>query len=250
MSYLILCIAMFSTLSFAEVGKVSKLLGSNSYLMRSGQKIALAVDTELELGDEVYAESAYLVLFIYPASQVSLNHNASIKISEHLIEENKELEKSFSVIDYIKGVIRLQVTKSTDQEINQKVQANGVAFAVRGTEFEISQEGDEDVDLDVIEGEVEVTSPFVHTFVPEVVKANEGFRFNRKKKNFARRKFGLKFKNHPGFDRSERVRERWKELRKVRQERKSQNRVERNERRDNRRALKEVRKQERKQRKK
>ena len=46
-----------------------------------------------------------------------------------------------------------------------------------------------------------------------MVKANEGFRFNQKARNFQRRKFVAKFKNHPAFAHKEEIRERWKKQR-------------------------------------
>ena len=52
--------------------------------------------------------------------------------------------------------------------------------------------------------------------MPEIVKANEGFKFSRKKKTFARRKFSPKFKNHPGFENKKQLRLNWKEMKKQR----------------------------------
>lgn len=202
--------------SLAEVGKISKILGSNdAYILRNHARMSLVQDFNLEQGDEIFTQDNVLLIHLYPTTQMSLSKNTQIKISESLIDSNDIQDKSFSVIEFIKGLVRLQVTKDENLEIEQKVVANGVAFAVRGTEFEVSKEG-EDYDLDVIEGEVEVTSPYVQTFVPEIVKANEGFRFNKKARNFQRRKFGAKFKNHPGFVRKEEIREKWKQKRLTR----------------------------------
>ncbi|MFP5387461.1 MAG: hypothetical protein ACLGHN_15390, partial [Bacteriovoracia bacterium] len=95
----------------------------------------------------------------------------------------------------------------------QKVTADDVAFGVRGTEFEVAFTDDSEVDLDVVEGEVEVSSPHVHTFVPEIVKANEGFKFDRKRRKFVRRKFHLKMKDHPGFQKPSELRKKWRKFR-------------------------------------
>lgn len=203
---------------WAEVGKVLKLVGVNdAYLMRDQSRILLTPEMLLELGDELFSQNTHAVIHIFPGTQISLSKNTRIKLTEHLIEENEEtVSKSSSIIDFIGGIIRATVTREGGEEVNQKVQAEGVAFGIRGTEFEISQEGTEDVDLDVFEGSVEVTSPDVHTFVPEIVKANEGFKFNRKQRKFSRRKFAPKFKNHPGFENSRQLRQQWKELRRKR----------------------------------
>lgn len=230
MKILIALFVIYSSFCFGEVGKITKVIGDGAYIMRGGQKIDSALNADLQLNDELHSENAYMVIYLYPGTQMSVSKNSSVKISEHLIEESNDLEKASSVIDYIKGIIRLQVTKDANQLIEQKVQARGVAFGVRGTEFEVSEEGDE-IELDVIEGEVEVTSPDVKTFVPEIVKRNEGFRFNRKKPGFARKKFRQRFQNHPGFEKPENLKAKWKELRKLRK----QKRAERAERREERR---------------
>lgn len=200
--------------AWAEVGKVSKVVGeADSYLVRGTENIKLGPEVELELGDVIHSQNSYVVVVLYPATQMSLAKNSEIKISEHMIEENNDLEKTTSVIDFIKGIVRLQVTKDTNQEINQKVQANGVAFSVRGTEFEVSLEDNQDVDLDVFEGEVEAISPDIHTFVPEIIKANEGFRYEKRKKAFSKRRFAPKFRNHPGFKDKKLIKQEWRELR-------------------------------------
>lgn len=155
---------------------------------------------------------------------------------------------SDSVINFVKGIIRLQISKEGNEEINQKVQADNVAFAVRGTDYEVSLEGD-DVDLDVHEGAVEVTSPDVHTFVPEIVKAGKGFRFDRKQKKFANRAFGPRFKNHPGFINKKELRARWIKDKVARKALRDQKRVERSEKKNERQAARMQRKTERAQRK-
>jgi hypothetical protein len=199
--------------SLAEVGKISKSIGSGSaYLMRGKDKISLVQDSVIELGDEIFSEDCVLQLLLYPMTQINLAKNSQIKINESFIVGEGSKEKSTSVIGFVKGLIRLQVTKDENLEIDQKVVADGVIFGVRGTEFEVSNEND-DFDLDVLEGEVEVSSPYVQTFVPEIVKANEGFRFNKKARNFQRRKFRMKFANNPGFSRREDIRQMWQQKR-------------------------------------
>lgn len=223
--------------SYGEVGKVSKVIGTNdAYIIRQSAKLSINPDFLIEEGDEVFSQDSVVVIHLYPQSQMSLSKNTHIKITKNLVEGSGEKEKAFSIIDYVKGIIRLQVTKDANQEIEQTVQADGVAFAVRGTEFEVSKEG-EDFDLDVVEGEVEVSSPFVQTFVPEIVKANEGFRFNKKHRKFQRRKFRMKLKQ-TGFSSRSELREQWKQKR---QQRKA-NKADRAERKANRREKRERKK--------
>lgn len=217
MKFILLLSLFLINSAFAEVGKISKVLGDqDSYLVRGSENIKLAPEINLELGDVIHSQNSYIVIHLYPATQMSLAKNSEIKISEHMIEESGDLEKTTSVIDFIKGIVRLQVTKDSNQEIDQKVQADGVAFGVRGTEFEVSLEDNQDVDLDVFEGEVQASSPDVHTFVPEIIKANEGFRYEKRKKAFSKRRFAPKFRNHPGFKDKKEIKKQWRAIREQR----------------------------------
>ncbi len=205
--------------AFAEDGKVLKVMGGdNAYVSRSGAKTKLAVDTELTVGDEIFSEDAVLVIQVYPTTQISINKNSHIKIDQNLIDDNGVKQKTTSVIGFIHGMIRLEVSKDKNEEVNQKVQAEGIAFSVRGTDFEISNDENDDVDLDVHEGAVEASSPYVQTFVPEIIKAGKGFRYNRKQRNFASRAFGPRFKNHPGFLSRQEVRGRWMKIKAMKKE--------------------------------
>lgn len=212
MRLFILTFLLLLNTSFADVGRVLKVVGDHdAYLLRDKNKLELSPDLALELDDEIFSGNTYLVIHLYPGTQMSLAKNTQVKITQNTIQENNDLEKTFSVIDFIKGIVRLQVTRESNQEIDQKIQAEGVSFGVRGTEFEVSYKENKDVDLDVFEGEVTVSSPYIHSFVPEIVKTNEGFRFERAKKKFARRRFSPKFRNHPGFENSKKLKEFWKE---------------------------------------
>jgi hypothetical protein len=152
---MLLCLLTFST-AFAgtddDVGLVTRVLGDGTgHIRRAGKKIPLAPELSLALGDVVSAEGALVMLHIYPGTQISLSKNTEIKISEHqILEEKAKIERSFSVIDYVKGLLRVQVARDSDQEVEQQVRAEGVSFGVRGTEFEVSTEG-ADVELDVLE---------------------------------------------------------------------------------------------------
>lgn len=203
-------ILMTIQFAFSQVGQIMKVFnGSDAYLMRGGEKITLAPEAELEEQDEVHAENCHVVLQIYPSTQLSVPKGSVVKLSKSVIEEGEKLNKSTSLISLIKGYIRLQVTKVEDTEIEQTVEANDVSFGVRGTEFEVALE-DDGVDLDVMEGEVEVRSPKVMTFVPYYVKGGEGFQYNRRRPAFAKKKF-MKRMNETGFIPRDQIKRRWQE---------------------------------------
>ncbi len=194
----------------AEIGKVSKILGaSDAYIIRNSEKIKLTQDTKIEQDDELYTQESVLLIYLYPSIQISLSKKTQLNFSESVIKDFSKTEKAFSVIEFIKGMVRIQVTTDSEVGVDQKIQANGVSFAIRGTEFEISDLNGE-IDLDVIEGQVEVSSPYVQTFVPEIVNPNEGFSFNKKEKKFRRRKFLMKFNSHPGFADRRELLKKWK----------------------------------------
>jgi hypothetical protein len=204
----------FMTLSihgYAEVGKVINLIGQDSYLIRADKKIPLQLDLELELADKVSSQNSVVVLYLAPSSQLSLSKNSEIQITESLIKEGEDLTKTDSIIDLIQGLIRLQVVGDSGIEVTQKIRTKDVSFGVRGTDFEVKLEEDE-VSLDVYEGEVEVTSPHVNTFVPYYVKGSEGFRYGRKKHLFEKKKFSPRFRE-AGFKKREEIRERWQKRR-------------------------------------
>lgn len=212
-------ISILSAQAYSEDGKILKVLGgSTAYLVRGGSKQILTSDTAIEVGDELFSEDAVILLHLFPSTQLTLAKNSRIKLDKSFIDENDLKEKSSSVISFVQGLIRIKVDKEKEEEIEQTVQADGVSFGVRGTDYEISLQG-EDFDLDVHEGAVEVSSPHVMTFVPEIVKKGKGFRFNKKERKFITRKFRPKFKDHPGFLKRTELRERWaknKEERKAR----------------------------------
>ncbi len=226
MKFLIFILFATST-AIAGIGEVLSLRGSqDAWLSRNGAKINLTDGTQLEVGDTIHSENAHVTFLLYPKIQMSLVKGTDIIISQHLVEGSSD--KTTSLIDLIKGLIRIQVTRDGTEEVDQKVDAKGVTFAVRGTEYEVSSTN-EDAELDVFEGEVEVSSPYVQTFVPEIVKPNQGFRFDKKQRSFARR--AMKERNREArFLRREELRQRWKLKKASRQERKQNRKALRKER--------------------
>lgn len=182
----ILLSLLITNIAFASVGHITRILGTNDgHIIREQQKMALTETMSLKEGDEIFSMDSVIQLHLYPSTQMNLAKHSYVKITQNLINFNK-------------GIIRLQVIKSPEREAELQILAEGVSFKVIGTEFELSKDG-LNTDLDVVKGEVEVSSPYVNTFVPEIVKANEGFHFNFKEKQFQRRKFRIKFEDYPPF---------------------------------------------------
>lgn len=239
----LLSLILLTGFAHAQVGEILSLEGgTDSHLLRNGQRMNLAESMTLETGDKIFSADSHVTLMVYPKVQISLVKGTELVLNSHLIEESTT-EKSSSVVGLIKGLIRIMVSKDEGEIVDQKVDAKDITFSVRGTEYEVSV-NDDDADLDVIEGEVEVASPYVQTFVPEIVKKGEGFRFERKAKKFSRRAFKERVRQNK-FLKKEALKQRWKERKDKRTFRKARNvehREERNARREDRKALRKERK--------
>lgn len=230
MSRVFVLFLCFISFAHAEVGEIISMRGgSDSYLMRNGSKASISEGDKLEVGDTVHSGSAHVALILYPKIQMGLAKDTELKITSHMVEE-ATTEKTESLIELIKGLIRIQVTRDQNEEVQQKVDARGVTFAVRGTEYEVSST-DDDAELDVFEGEVEVSSPHVQTFVPEIVKPNEGFRYARKARQFSRRAHKARLKEAK-FLRREELRSRWQQRKALRAQKKMERKNSRGERRE------------------
>lgn len=204
----LLFLSLLTTALYAESGKVLKTVGSDSHIIRKGIKSTLKQDFTLKQGDEISTGKGSALLLLYPATQISLSSDTHITISEHAIQQLETKEKAFSVISFIKGFIKVLVTKDINQEIEQRYETKDVSFGVRGTEFELS-ESDDSFELDVSEGQIEASSPHVQSFVPEYVNANEGLQFSKKRKNFKRRKFFPRIKDRSLFKDKKELLKQW-----------------------------------------
>lgn len=177
MRYWFLGMLMTINAAWAQMGQVTELIGTkDAYLMRESSKVLLSKELKLESGDEVFSENAELLIRLTSGTHVSMGKNTQLKLSKEMIE-------------LFKGIIRLKAVKDS------KVQANGVAFEAQASDFEVSWLDNNSIDLDVYKGEVTVSSPHVHTFVPEIVKSKEGFTYNPLSPSFNRRSFAPKLKN-------------------------------------------------------
>lgn len=177
-----LSLLLVANISFAAVGSVELISSkSDASLSRGAKKLSVSKKMKLNAGDELETQDSSLLINLNSRVQLSLAPHTHLKIN--------------SAPSLTKGSVRVLVTK---QKVDQKFEGESVSFTSKDADFEVSREGD-NFDLSVVKGEVQVASPFINTFVPEIVKANEGFRFNLKAKSFERRKFAFKFNTYPGF---------------------------------------------------
>lgn len=137
-----------------EVGEVQRITGDQVFLARNGVQSDLKTGDSLVVGDKISTGKGVAQLLINPTTQINVAQNSQIEISEQMIEERDNGTHVTSVIKLLQGHLRLLVEK-LGTTVDQRVEASGAAFAVRGTEFELL-DTDDGVDLQVFEGEVEV----------------------------------------------------------------------------------------------
>jgi hypothetical protein len=187
MKFILTLLILFSTLAYADAGYVIKKIGQKEgHLLRQGEKRSLEVRQVLKMGDEIFSQESMVLIYLEPNLQISLSKNSHIKLNR-------------SLINLMKGLVRVRVEKVIDKENDFKLQTRDVVVAISEAEFEIMIAESKNVELDVFNGEVVVSSPHVHSFVPEVVKSREGLTFHFVKKAFLRRKIESRFKNYPKF---------------------------------------------------
>lgn len=97
------------------------------------------------------------------------------------------VNKEASVVTSIKlskGVVRVMSSSEF------AVKGPDVTFTTKDAEFEVAI-FKHFVDVNVIRGEVEASSPHIQTFVPEIINAQEGFRYSRTERKFLKGRYVL-----------------------------------------------------------
>lgn len=127
-----------------------------------------------------------LILMMVVMSSAFSSEILRLKDAQIVVGENSEAKViNQQEVRILKGHIQVKTKK------NIKVLHDDVSFSTESGEFRVSLNENNDVDLDVASGEVLVSSPHVHTFVPEIVKAKEGFRYKSSPPGFERRKYSF-----------------------------------------------------------
>lgn len=147
---------VFSTNAFAklQIGEI---------IRKSGPKVTVngkVVKASMPLfwGDRLISgPDTTLDILIYPSMAIKLNPSSEMKLIGSLIEKAQKSLNSTSAIQVVKGKIQGHLSKSMDIKNNVKVFTRKTVSAIRGTTFEISEEGEID-SVEVYEGEVEVSS--------------------------------------------------------------------------------------------
>ena len=202
--FLSLIVSSLPTL--ADVGRIAKTSNdSDSFLLRKGFKKPLTSDLALKAGDVISTTESMVLLHLLSGSQILLGKKTELRITN--CEQKSENEKTMigCQVELLKGVTRTLVPPEKNREIRQVVSSGQVSFIGKAGEFEVSTAGTGEVDVDVISGEVEATSPLIMTFVPEMIKEKEGLRFSIGPRTYSRRKFSLKMQDPLSFSLREEI---------------------------------------------
>jgi hypothetical protein len=192
---------------YAQVGEVRSVrIASDGWIFRNGTKLKLNEGMTLNVGDNIHTESSFVTLLLYPKIQICLVKGSELTLSQHLLDDGNE--QTTSVIDFVKGQIRIQVTKDGSEKIDQQVKTRYLTVGVRGTEYEVLTT-DQETEVDVFEGQVEVTSP--NGKRTELVNPNQGLRIGKDESQFVRipvreRVQDTRFLTRDG------IRERWEKI--------------------------------------
>lgn len=154
--------SLYMLLSFIMLASCndSQLTERKNALFQEGDLIRTQ-ETKMEF------QSESLQIGLGPQTEI-ISGDQSLKVSEGLVRVNSRMPE-------------------------YQVQGPEVAFLVKGqADWEVKVSEDV-VEVDVHTGEVEATSPHVHTFVPWIIKAKEGFRYSRKTPAFEQKDF------NPGY---------------------------------------------------
>lgn len=160
-------INIFFNFAFAEVGVV--LNTSDSVIKRNEKSFIAAKNFHLQEGDEIISGKNESRLKIKPATIIEVKQYSKIKILSH------------STIQLNAGSI--SVTVNSEMKVKRKIVTDDVEMLTENAIYGISF-SDGDTELHVISGEVEMKSPFVQTFVPEIIKKNEARKYLKKKQIF------------------------------------------------------------------
>lgn len=129
-----------------------------------------------------------IIILLVALTLVACQHqdNTLIEANSHMkysLSQNSQMNKNHEgELEIISGGGRFFITESAEV---QKIHAPDIVISTSHADFEIHIE-QQAVKVIVHAGLLEISSPYVMSFVPEIVKTNEKIQFDRIKKAFIR----------------------------------------------------------------
>lgn len=139
----------------------------------------------IQAGDELRSQEE-LSLSLPPASELALGKNSSLKVVQHVILE-KEKEVINTELKLSQGSLRVKTFPDKEMDIDQKIVTDDVSIRSSVGDFETVIK-DDSVEVKVYQGQIQVSSPYVQSFVPEIVNEGETLIFSKHEKKFLPRK--------------------------------------------------------------
>lgn len=140
-------------------------------------------DVEIKVGDEISSYEKKMTFKLNPNTVVQLEKKSKIKILPD------------STIQLKEGVISVSTSA---KGVMTKVVTDDVEVLAEDATYRVSYFGS-DTELHVRSGEAEMKSPYVQTFVPEIIKKREARQYLKKEQSFKSvkfRRFKVSMKNN------------------------------------------------------
>jgi hypothetical protein len=198
MNFLFLCLIILTQASFGQAGKILTGSQSESYILRDTLVVKISDNLKLKPGDEIVVKNNPILTKINPNTQIALSHNSSVKVVSFKSFKKNNKKVFTSLLELKSGTLLTNIKVKANEVVNHRIKTEEVEFIFSKGQFEISNYGT-GTDLHVMKGEVEVRSPKVQTFVPEIIKSGEGFRYTKANPSFSKIPFKPQFKNPPAF---------------------------------------------------
>lgn len=165
---------------------VSLASEEKSFLLRNNKKMSISSEQKFQAGDEVHSGKSKLVLPLHSGVKLTLFKGSKIVLTHHQVTTANKKENIFIDIDLKKGKTFALIEKKEGQEVELKINTPGASFAANVSNFEVIVDKAKNSTVKVQQGLVLVSSPYIQSFAPEVVKAGEKLRFDMKKKAFVK----------------------------------------------------------------
>jgi hypothetical protein len=161
---------LFPAVALANVGAVTAVEGVSTRTPPNGAAVALAVGSEVELGDVLAVTSGNLQVMLNDDSTLMLSEGSRLEITEARFED---LEKRWFSARLVLGSVWAKVTRAlAPQDSRFEISTDRAVAGVRGTTFVIEvdpADAELDTHVQVLEGRVEVAAQ-----VPDPETGREG----------------------------------------------------------------------------
>lgn len=138
-------------------------------------------------GDKISSQESEIKATLNHGVEIILGKNSNAQVAHFQVTKANGQDNVFIDLDLKKGAIESKVKALNNEVIEYKILTEGAAVTAADGDFKVSLAEDKDVEVTVTRGQVLVSSPFIQSFVPEVVKENETLYFDMQENVFSRK---------------------------------------------------------------